>query len=214
MSAPIRLVIVGGGQHACVVLEAAHSRPDLWEVLGFTDPEPGAPAATRLGARWLGDDDAGLRLVGGVSFVLGVGAVGVSPLRAMIAARYDQGEALWGCVVHKSAWVSPSARLGRGVVVLAGATVNSGARVGDHCVVNTCAIVEHDVQLGAFVQVAPGACLGGGAAVAAGSYLGLGCCVRDRVRIGSGALVGMGAVVTRSVAANEVVLGVPAKPIR
>ncbi len=213
MSAPHGLVVIGGGGHACVVIEAARSRPDIWEIVGFTDPDPTALAA-KVGARRLGDDAEGFRLIPVALFVLGVGAVGVSSDRAAIVARFAEKGASWATVIHARAWVSPSACLEPGVVVLAGALVNARAELGDHCVVNTGAIVEHDTRLGAFAQVGPGACLGGGVAVGTGAYLGLGCRIRDHVQIGQGSVVGMGAVVTCCVAENDIVVGVPAKSVR
>ena len=37
------IVILGGGEHAQVVAEAIRSRPDLWELVGFTDPATSGP---------------------------------------------------------------------------------------------------------------------------------------------------------------------------
>jgi UDP-3-O-[3-hydroxymyristoyl] glucosamine N-acyltransferase len=96
-------------------------------------------------------------------------------------------------------------------VVLAGAVVNTGARIGNHCIVNSGSIVEHDCELGEFAQVGPGAAVGGGARIGPGAYLGLGCRVRDHRTIGARALVAMGAVVVRDVADDERVAGVPAR---
>jgi acetyltransferase-like isoleucine patch superfamily enzyme len=45
-------------------------------------------------------------------------------------------------------------------------------------------------------------------------WLGSGCRILDGVRIGTNAVVGAGSVVTRSVADNVTVVGVPARPIR
>jgi acetyltransferase-like isoleucine patch superfamily enzyme len=45
-------------------------------------------------------------------------------------------------------------------------------------------------------------------------WLGSGCRILDGVRIGRNAVVGAGSVVTRSVADNATVVGVPARPIR
>ena len=40
MSERAGLIVVGGGEHARVVIEAARSQPARWEILGFTDPRP------------------------------------------------------------------------------------------------------------------------------------------------------------------------------
>jgi acetyltransferase EpsM len=205
------LVVIGGGEHARVVIEAARSGPDLWDVTGFVDPEPCAETAARLGVPRLGGDEWVGTATPRPWLVLGVGAVGVSRRRAQIVARYDGTGASWATVVHAAAWVSPTAVLEPGAVVMAGAAVNSGARIGAHAVVNTGAVVEHDVVVGEFAQLGPGAVVGGGAAIERDAYLGLGCRIRDHVRIGSEALVGMGAVVIGDVEARAVVVGVPAE---
>jgi acetyltransferase EpsM len=213
---PRDLLVIGGGGHARVLIDTARSRPDAWRVAGFVDPRGCEDDAGPLGVRWLGDDSEAFRLVhstADLSVILGVGAVGSTSRRQEIVARYERRGVRWASIVHARAWVSPSAQLGAGVLVCAGAVVNAGAVIGDHCVVNTGAIVEHDVVLGDFVQVAPGAVVGGGTAIGEATYLGLGCRVRDHVQIGPRALVAMGAVVAESVDAGQRVMGVPARPV-
>lgn len=200
----MKLVVIGGGEHARVVIETARSQG--LDVEGFVDPAPCEDTQHRLGVRWLGGD----AVRDDVVYVLGVGAIGVGDVRAKLVARY--AGARFATIVHARAWVSPTAMLGDGTVVLAGAIVQTGARIGAHAVVGTSSVIEHDVTLGAFVQTGPGVVLGGGASVGDGSYLGLRACVRDHVAIGSRAVVGMGAVVTTRVADGATVLGVPARP--
>ncbi|MGE0456262.1 MAG: NeuD/PglB/VioB family sugar acetyltransferase [Vicinamibacteria bacterium] len=208
-----RLVVIGGGEHARVLMEAARSCPQRWQLLGFVDPEPCAETARRLGLARLGGDDEGLRLAREVvSLAIGVGSVGVGTVRRQVAARYDEAGAAWATIVHAAAWVSPSAMLSDGVFVSAGACVNGGATIGRHCVVNTGAVVEHDASLGDFSQLGPAVVIGGGARIGAGAYVGLGACVRDHVTIGCNATIGMGAVVVSHVADEAVVAGVPAAP--
>lgn len=207
------LVIVGGGEHARVVADAARSRPDLWRVLGYAAPAPadGSGPEPLLGA-WLGTDEAVLAEADpGRSFVLGCGALAPSPLRREVAERFEAAGVAWATVVHERAIVAGSAVLEPGAVVMAGAVVNPGARVGRHAVVNTGALVEHDVVLEEFVMAGPGAAIGGGARAGAGAFLGLGCRIRDHVAIGAGATVAMGAVVVNAVPAGAVVFGVPAR---
>ncbi len=60
-------------------------------------------------------------------------------------------------MVHPSAYVSPTAKLGDGCVVLPMAVVNTGVVVLDGCIVNIGALVDHDCILEAGVHIAPGA---------------------------------------------------------
>ncbi len=207
-----RLVIIGGGEHARVVADAIRSRPDLWDLVGFLDPQP-CVLMQENGVPQLGGDVDFPRLrqdEPDLWVILGVGGIRPSPLRRSVVDRYTAAGARWATVVDERAHVSPRAILGCGVVVMAGAVVNCGAMLSEHCVINTGAVVEHDVRVGCFVQVGPAATVGGGAVLQDDCYIGLGACVRDHVTVGARATVGMGSVVVRGVPEAETVVGVPA----
>jgi len=218
-----RLVLIGGGEHAGVVADAAATDPDRWDVVGFTDPDVGAKLATGptgSGLRHLGDDRAGLAgfeeqaLDDRPDLVLAVGGVGDPAARRRVTQTVEDVASWtrWAVVVHRAAWVSPSAELADGTVVLAGAVINAGARVGAHGIVNTRAVVEHDVRIGSYVHVGPGAVIGGAARIGSDVTIGLGALIRDHIAVGDGAVIGMGAVVVADVPAGATVMGSPARP--
>jgi len=172
-------------------------------------------------APYLGDDSAidsalaDAALGDGPWVVLGLGGAGTPGLRRRLVERFDARAAIsprWATIVHSSAWVSPTARLGPGTVVLAGAIVNSGATVGAHAIVNSAAVVEHDVVIGDFTHIAPAAVIGGGATLGKDGFVGLGARIRDHVTIGDGATVALGAAVVDDVATGVTVIGAPARP--
>jgi len=209
----VQLVVIGGGEHARVVMEAARTRPDLWEIKGFVDVQPCEETSRRLGVPHLGPDEMGRSLAasGSVRFVLGMAGLGSRKLRMALAETYDAAGATWATVVHSFAWVSPTAILEGGAFLSAGAVVNSGARVERHAIINTSAVIEHDVVVGDFAQVSPSATIGGGARIGRNAYVGLGASVRDHVTVGESATVGMGAAVVAAVDRDTVVIGTPAR---
>ena len=194
------LVILGVGEHARVVAEAAGADPSVWRVVELVDKTDDAALRARLDAAGPGD---------GPWLVVGFGAPPEARRRVVAAMGPD---ARWAVVIHPAAWVSPSARVEPGAVVLAGSVVNAGAVVGSHAIVNSGVIVEHDVRVGAFSHLAPGVVVGGGTAIGDDTTIGLGAAVRDHIGIGSRATVAMGAVVVADVADDATVLGVPARP--
>ena len=211
------LIVLGGGEHARVVIDAARTQGDRWAVQGYAAPDAGpAPPG---GLSWLGDDAtlaarlADLAPADRPWLVLGFGGgetTGALTARAEATDRFPGAQ--WATIVHATAWVSPDARLESGVVVLAGAVVNTGAHVLRHAIVNSAAVIEHDVLIGAGTHVAPGAVIGGGARIHEHAFIGLGALVRDHIEIGAGAVVGMGAVVVETVVAGATVVGIPARP--
>lgn len=60
-------------------------------------------------------------------------------------------------IIHPSAYVSPTAKLGVGSVIMPGAIVNTGTVVKEGCIINCGAIVDHDCVLGEGVHVCLGA---------------------------------------------------------
>ena len=206
MTAP-RLALIGGGEHARVVAEAATLSG--WAVAGCFDLRDDVPLPL-LGReeRYLADPSRFPDLV----LLLCIVGSGHLALRRRVLARWQAAAPPWATVVHPTAFVSPSAHLGRGVFVGPHAVVHTGAHIGDHAIVNSGAVVEHDVVLGEGVHLAPGAVLGGGARVGPWSTCALGSRVRDHLTVGADALVGMGAVVVAPVPDGATVLGCPAKP--
>lgn len=202
------LIVVGGGELARVIIEAAQASGQ--SVIGFVDPQPCDETVNRLGVLRLGDD-AAIQNFQDAELILGVGSIRASAIRARVVESISPGR--WGKVVHPSAQVSPTAQISEGAVVLAGSVICSGAQIGRHAIINLGVVVDHDVFVGDFVHVAPKAALGGGSKVCHGAYIGMGACVRDHTVVNANTTVGMGATVTREYAASVTLVGTPARPL-
>lgn len=72
--------------------------------------------------------------------------------------------------------------------------------------------IGHDVHLHKNVEVTAGVTFGGFVEANEGAYVGVGSVLRNRINLGDHCFIGMGSNVTKSVDANIVVAGNPAKP--
>ncbi len=207
-----RLIVIGGGGHARVVIEAAQLSRISWEVIGYVDNRPVLAPNAPPQVPYLGTDDdlAALLDVAGREAPAVVLAVGRGD-RRRIVERLDRLGVTWATVIHGAAWHSPSAAIGRDAVIMAGVVVQAGARIGDHVILNTGAIIEHDVTIGDYVSIGPGARIGGRTVIGLDVLIGLGASIRDGCHVGDRAIIGMGAAVVGDVAADTMVLGVPAR---
>jgi len=83
-------------------------------------------------------------------------------------------------LVHPSAYVSPTATLCAGTVVLPKAVVNTGVTVGMGCIVNIGALIDHDSVIENGVHLAPGAIVKAENRIAAGSKIDSGTVIENR----------------------------------
>jgi acetyltransferase EpsM len=116
-------------------------------------------------------------------------------------------------VLHPSAVVAPSARLGAGCIVSPGVVIGAHAEIGEHVILNRGVLVGHHTRVGSCVTLSPAANVAGCVQIGDGAYLGMGATVIDRRTVGAGALVAAGAVVVRDVGAAVRVQGVPARSV-
>jgi sugar O-acyltransferase (sialic acid O-acetyltransferase NeuD family) len=206
-----RLVaVLGAGGHGKVVADVALCSGH--EVVAFLDDSPGKVGTHIWGIPVLSWDrflaDTALH---GAALAL---AFGDNRARQRSVERVHAAGRDLATLVHPTAAVARTARLGAGTVVMAGAAVNPDAVVGDGCIVNTGAVVEHDCVIGDFAHLSPNAALGGGVKIGARTHLGLGAVALPLVQIGADVRVGAGAVVHRDVADGLTIVGVPAEPLK
>lgn len=204
MKGLVKVVVIGTGGHSKVVAETilmdgrfelsgfANSEADISEFLGF----PVFRSVTDFNE---------------AHFIV---AVGNNAVRARLFAEHVKDGLVAVSAIHPKAIVSPSAIVGEGTVVAAGAIINPFAQIGRNCIINTGAVVEHDCVIGDHTHLAPGTKLAGNVKIAEGSFLGIGTTVIPGIKFGENCQTGAGAVVIRDVEPSTIVVGVPAKPLR
>lgn len=215
MTTADRIVVLGAGGHATVVLDLlALVAPAA--VIGLLDVKPALWNTQILSIPVLGGDEWLRRLYqdGVRQAVIGVGSTkDLGPRRRLYELARREGFAMFPAI-HPTAVVAPSVEMGDGPTIMAGAVVNACARLGANVLVNTGAIVEHECVVSDHAHVATGARLAGRVHIGVGVHVGLSACIREGIRIGDGAVVGAGAVVVADVPPSALVVGVPARVVQ
>ena len=116
-------------------------------------------------------------------------------------------------IIHPSAYVSKSAVVGEGSIIMANAVVQSNVKIGDGVIVNTSAVVDHDTSLMDGVHICPGVNLAGEVKIGYYSWVGIGSSIIQGVTIGSDVTIGAGSVVLKNVRDSVTAVGIPASII-
>ncbi|MGO9133446.1 MAG: acetyltransferase [Methylovirgula sp.] len=203
-------VILGGGGHARVIAEVLRILGS--GLRGCVAPE--RPALELAGCPWLGDDDAQSFSSDEVVLANGIGSVGTVDRRRDVFLAWAGRGFYFPPIIHPNATIAGDVDLQDGVVVMAGAVLQSCARLAKNTIVNTNATVDHDCHVGAHSHVATGAILCGNVTLGPGVHVGAGAVIIQGVTVGGNAVIGAGAVVLADVPENSLAVGVPARVLR
>ena len=199
----MRLLVVGAGGHAKVVIDTA--RAAGWEIAGVvglpSDPPEILGVPVVLTAEGISAD----------AFIV---AIGDNRIRARYFQHYLDAGMTPAVVTHPTAVIGTGVGISGGTLVVAGAVVNVDARIGADAILNTGCRIDHDVVVGNHSLVGPGATLCGGVTIGEGVLLGAGVNVIPAASVGDWSQIGAGAAVTDSILPLTVAVGVPARPIR
>jgi sugar O-acyltransferase (sialic acid O-acetyltransferase NeuD family) len=210
------LVVVGAGGFGRETVEAVRAliaAGRRWRLAGYLDDDPARHGTVIDGVPVLGGTDE-LGSMPDISVVVCTGRPDNYVSRPRIVEMLGLPEERYATIIHPSASVSSTSRVGPGSVLLAQTVLTAGVTIGSHVAVMPHVTLTHDDLIGDFATLASGVRLGGNVHIGRCAYLGAGALVREERSIGPYALVGMGATVTRDVPPGEVWAGVPARYLR
>lgn len=117
-------------------------------------------------------------------------------------------------VIHSSCYIDKSCRIGKGIFMLPGSTLDYNVKIGDNTILaNTCAIA-HDTEIGEYCFLSARVAIAGFTKIEALCILGINCTIIDNLNICSQTQVGAGAVVTKNITEPGIYVGIPAKKIK
>jgi sugar O-acyltransferase (sialic acid O-acetyltransferase NeuD family) len=213
----MRKIIIFGGKGTAIniadhIVDAANRFGEKIRLLGFAIDDPslgnsinGYPVLCKtneVAARYTHRD---------VEFIFALYKPERMKERVAILGSYGIDPSRFASFVHPSCYVSASARIGRGTVILSHCSINANVTLGNFNIVNSSVVVEHDSSLANYVFVAAGTCIGANVHIKDGAFLGLKSTIREQLTIGNYAFIGMGSNVLRDVSDGITVYGNPAR---
>jgi len=204
------ILIIGGGGHAKVVASLL-KKHEAWNPIGYTDLDDYGPL---LSLPYLGTDNIIYSLISDRALkyaVIGIGMVGSTEDRAEIIKKVQVSGLSFPAVYSSHSIVNEEVKVGDGSIIMDGAVIQSGTRIGRHSIINTSAIVDHDCIIGDHVHLAPGVTLSGDVELGSHSLVGTGASILQGIKITDHVIIGGGATVISHLESSGIYVGVPAK---
>jgi len=215
--APRKLVIIGAGGFAREVkwLAAditAATTDERYDFVGYVVSDTGKTSAHDSVDEILGDFDW-LRDNPDAFDCLAMGIGNAAP-RLKVADELEStyGPDYWPAMVHPSAhFDQESARIGHGVQICANVIGTVNLVFEPFAMVNLACTIGHEAVLRRACTLNPTVNISGGVEIGVAALIGTGAQVLQYLTVGRGAIVGGGSVVTKDVADETLVVGIPAK---
>ncbi|MEO8414439.1 MAG: acetyltransferase [Ginsengibacter sp.] len=204
------MLIIGAGGHAKELLDVLISNG--YDNLFFYDDLP-ANTASRMFSKFqiIKKEQEATRYFKQTDkrFVLGMGG---SILRQSMAVKLHSLGGDLTTVISKKAQVSDfDVSIGDGVNIMHHVIIQPSVVIGEGTLINASALVHHDTVIGKYCEMAPAAIITGGCMIGDFTFIGSGAIILPGLCVGKNVVIGAGAVVTKDVADNAKVSGIPAK---
>ncbi|MHC4593558.1 MAG: acetyltransferase [Planctomycetota bacterium] len=206
------IILVGGGGHckSCIDVIEAESK---FKVTGIVDKEE------KRGQKVSGyeiiacDEDLPELVKDCKYFLITIGEIKGADKRAEKFEYLKRLGATFPTIVSPSAYVSMSASVDEGTIIMHRALVNTGAAIGKNCIVNTGAIIEHDVRIGNHCNISTGVVVNGECSVGERTFIGSNSTTLNNITVAKSTIIGTGSSVIKSINVSGTYVGNPASEL-
>jgi sugar O-acyltransferase (sialic acid O-acetyltransferase NeuD family) len=204
------IILVGGGGHCISCIDVIRST-NKFEIVGILDISEKVGTIVS-GISTIGSDaDIPELAANGMSFLITLGQIKSSQSRVAIYKTIKDSGGKLPVVISPRAYVSQSATIDEGTIVMHNSLINANAIIGSNCIINTGALIEHEAIIGSFCHISTHAVVNGQVKVGNNSFLGSNSVIANNVSLPDGIIVAAGACILKTPYESGIYIGNPSK---
>ncbi|MDN3658883.1 acetyltransferase [Ferruginibacter paludis] len=201
-----KIIIIGSGGHSAELDDYFHYAkkkiPDFNLVItGFLDDNPDSYNNYPFTAPFLGDIKSHI-VQKDCYYIIGIANM---KFRRSIIEKFLAKGASFTNFIHPDTYISPSSKLGTGVVIAPGVNVGPMVSIGDFTLVNSRSSLGHNTQVGSFNFICPNVCFSGFTIVGEENFFGINSASIPGIRVGNKNKISAGMILDKNVGDEEVV---------
>lgn len=203
------IILIGGGGHCIACIDVIRSE-NKYEIIGIVDT-PDKIGGAILNVPFIGTDDDVIKLLNDCkNYLITVGQIKSPAARIRLFQAIKTLGGIFPVIKSSLAYVSSSASVDAGTIIMHSAIINAKAVIGKNCIINTGALIEHEVVVGNFCHISTHAVVNGQGIVGNQTFLGSNSVIANNVIIPDGCVISAGAFVSKSPVGRGTYRGNPA----
>jgi len=203
---PTKLLIIGAGGHAKVVIESIN---DEKITIFIADQFKNTHSCQKILNYQVYDLKSWIDKK--IQFHT---AIGNNQDRRRLTENFKDSNRKAFNVIHPNSIISESSTLGEGIFIAANAIIAAEVEIRSGCIVNHGSVVDHECTIDEFSHIAPNAVIGGGVKIGKECLIGAASIILPNIKIGNNVTIGAGAVVTKNIKDNATIIGNPGRNLK
>jgi len=211
------IILIGGGGHckSCIDVIRAEGRFEIAGIVESAGFQINPEQELVSGCPVIGTDDDLPELIRRYkNALITIGQIRNPAVRIRLFEKAREIGANFPVIISPNAYVSGTAKIGAGTIVMHQALVNTEAMVGFNCILNTGCLIEHEAMVGDHCHISTHAILNGQCRVGSRTFIGSRSVLSNNTEIAVDTLVSAGSVVLRSLETPGTYIGNPLRKIR
>lgn len=207
------IILLGGGGHCLSCIDVIEKTKKYY-IIGILDPNEEISKSLK-GYKILGDDSLINNYASkNYNFLITVGQIKSSSIRKNLHQMVKNANGNLPVIISPLAYVSESARIDEGTIVMHHALINTNAKIGKNCIINSKALIEHEATVGDFCHISTAACINGQVKVGSNSFIGSNSVIGNNIQVANNIVIAAGSQVLKDITVSGVYIGNPLKKIR
>jgi sugar O-acyltransferase (sialic acid O-acetyltransferase NeuD family) len=130
-----------------------------------------------------------------------------------ICEQLEKNRFCFPALIHKTVYIHPSARIGKGALIYPKCSIGLGVHISDGVIVNISSVIGHGSFIDKYTFIAANVTLSGDLQIGQNCFAGSGTVIANNLRIGNNVKMGIGTVVTKNIDDNLSIIGNPFKVV-
>jgi sugar O-acyltransferase (sialic acid O-acetyltransferase NeuD family) len=206
------IILIGGGGH-CISCIDVIKLNNQYEIIGILD-SPDKIGNEISGFKVIGtDDDIPFLASKYENFLITIGQIKSPSIRIKLYDSVKKSKGKLPIIVSPKAYVSESAYIDEGTIIMHNAIINAKAQIGKNCIINTGALIEHEASVGDFCHVSTNATVNGQVIIGKNAFIGSNSVIANNLSVPDEIIIAAGACILKSPAKTGIYIGNPAKRV-